>query len=156
MTCKYACRKGPEKWQFKVAVGCDLPRGVLGAPQRWDGPAFAAWLHRWMDANDILVVDLARRSGLSKGQIQDLRRGTTRPSATKGSTRGVRNVNVNTLAAIADGLGLRFSYVASKAGLTDEGDRWAAFSPAERAILAERLGGDPNNLDAIIQKQEVA
>lgn len=102
-----------------------------------------------MDAHDIKVDVLAERSHMSRGVIQDLRSGRMR----KG--QGRRNPAVNTLAAVADGLGLRFSYVASKGGLTDEGDRWAAFTAAERQFIAGRLGADPGDLDATIQKEVV-
>lgn len=114
----------------------------------FDGPRFGQWLRRWMQAENITMPQLARRSGVSVGMLQQVRAGLPTSSA---RARGQTTINpgINTLAGIAHGLGLQFSYVAAKAGLSDAGDRWQNFSPDERLAIAVALDGDddPQALD---------
>lgn len=124
---------------------------VDAEPPTFDGPAFAAWLKRWMDAHDLRVPPLAAAAGLHTDTIFTLRRGGP---ATRQARLGQQTsqVNVNTLARLAHGLGLPLAYVLSKGGLGEDEGRWAEFSPEERQVIALGLGGDPDNLDAILRE----
>lgn len=122
-------------------------------PPVFDGPRFAKWLRKWMAAEGMQVRELAERSGVSASMIADLRRGTPARSS-KGPTPVRMTPGVNVIAAIAHGLGLELGYVASKAGLQSDGDRWHNFTDAERVALAVALdaGSDvPADLDAALQ-----
>lgn len=105
-----------------------------------------------MAAEEIKPPDLAESSGLSVGVMHDLRRGTPAPWAVRNGRQSAKSIDVNTLAKLAHGLGLEFSYVAARAGLLGEHpDRWAAFTELERDAIARELGGDPDDLDGILQ-----
>lgn len=116
----------------------------------FDGPEFAKWLRRWMEAHDLSVPGLAAASGLHKDTISILRRGEPHSSARK--SQRTHQINVNTLAQVAHGLGLPLGYVAARAGLGDEGGRWDEFSLRERQAIAKRLGGDPDDLDRTLRE----
>lgn len=116
----------------------------------FDGPRLGAWLVRWMDTHDISVLALAEASGLNKDTITTLRRGSAQPKLA--SRQRTHQVSVNTLARLAWGLGLPLSYVAAHAGLGDEGGRWDEFSERERQAIAQRLGGDPDDLDTTLRE----
>lgn len=134
-------------------MGCDLPEPETVAPA-FDGPKFAKWLRRWMSAEDLQSPDLAQRSGLSVGMIHDLRRGAPAPWQVRNAGRtSPKTYDINSIAKVAHGLGLEFSYVAAKGGLGGESDRWAMFTALERDAIASRLGvdADPDDLDAAVR-----
>lgn len=123
-------------------------------PPTYDGLGFASWLRRWMAAEGVRVVDLAERAGLSVGMIHVLRRGVPADYVRRHRGQQVLHPAIESIAAIAHGLGLQFSYVASKAGFGDEGGRWANFTEAERIALTIALGGesDDDDLDALLEE----
>lgn len=124
-----------------------LSQSQSEGPPRFDGPRFAAWLGRRMESERLSVEDVFTRSHLPRGTVDNLRRGEPAPYIV--AKRGQRALvpPINTIAALAFGLDLRFSYLASKAGLDDEGDRWRNFTPAELGVIALALSCDPNTLD---------
>lgn len=113
----------------------------------FDGPKFAQTLRNHMDSKGLLVKDVVERSGLSRGSVQMLRRGTP---ASKDRKRGQINVNprIDTLVLLADAIDQRLSFVLSWAGIDNDGDR---FTAAERRLLAELLGGEPADVDALLR-----
>lgn len=116
----------------------------------FDGPKLAKWLKRWMAAHDWSVEGLAAASGLHRDTIATLRRG--RPHSKVHAAQHTHQISVNTLARLARGLGLPLGYVAAQAGLGDEGGRWDEFSVRERQAIAQRLGGDPDDLDHTLRE----
>lgn len=132
-------------------MGCDLPEPETIAPFKpFDGPKFAKWLRRWMSAEDLQSPDLAQRSGLSVGMIHDLRRGAPAPWQVRNAGRtSPKTFDINSIAKVAHGLGLEFSYVAAKGGLGGESSRWAMFTALERDAIASRLGVDDADADAL-------
>lgn len=105
----------------------------------FDGPAFARWLRRWKEAEGLGWRDIAERSGIAIGTIQLLARGKPPKIAL---ARGQTEISpgINTLARLADGLGLDLSYVLSKGGIAPGGhDRWDGFSNSERTLLHSAL-----------------
>lgn len=94
-----------------------------------------------MTSECILVKDLVATTGLSRSVVQGLRNG--RPSLTD-QRQGQKwtNPRINTFAALAHGLNQRLSFVLSWGGLEDKGER---FTQAERRVLAELLGGAPED-----------
>lgn len=108
-------------------------------PQVFDGPAFAKWLRKWMEAENLEVGDVASASGLSRGMITTLRRGM--PTAAELSRGQANKITpaLESLVGLAQGLDLDLSYLLSKAGLTSVGERWANFTPREREALAKAL-----------------
>lgn len=122
-------------------------------PPVFDGPGFARWLRKWMEAEGIQNTDLAERAGISVGVVQVLRRGTPQSYVSR-KGQSALHPGIETIAAVAHGLGLQFSYVASKAGFGDEGDRWVNFSEAERTALFIALDGetDGDDLDLLLDR----
>jgi transcriptional regulator with XRE-family HTH domain len=105
----------------------------------FDSQKFGAWLRRWRQAEGLEWSEIAERSGLNRGTLQTLARGTPNKAARE---RGQIDLNpgVVTLARLADGLGLELGYVLSKGGLTvGSDDRWDHFSKAERALIRQHL-----------------
>lgn len=119
----------------------------------FDGPRFARWLRAWMSAEGMMVADLVRSSGLSFGVIHALRRGTPTNSTARSGQKALQP-SINTIAAVAHGLGLEFSYVAAKCGVGDAGDRWRNFTDAERLALFIALDGetDADDLDSLLRR----
>lgn len=106
---------------------------------RFDGPRFASWLRRYRDAERLEWTTIAQRSGIHYSTLMSLVRGqvqgsqhSTDPSAT-------------TLARLAHGLGLDFTYIAAKAGLLGDGEapRHSAYNDREREALLTGLSGLP-------------
>lgn len=116
----------------------------MAGPPMFDGPRFAQALRNHMASKNIQVKDVVRRTGMSRGVVQALRRGV--PGVVD-MRRGQKIINprINTLAAIADAMDQRFSFVMSWAGLEDEGER---FTAAETRLLAELLDCEPANVSA--------
>src|SRR4051794_26294925 len=102
----------------------------------FDGPRFAVWLRRWCEAEGLTFTEVARRSGLSRGMVTQLARGTQR-AGLHGRNGARIDPAASTLAKLAHGLGMDFVYVASKAGLDRDHSRWASFSRHEREILLQ-------------------
>lgn len=110
-------------------------------PPTFNGPAFAKWLRRWKESENLGWNDIAQRSGLHESTLNLLARGVPQKSA---QSRGQTEINpgITTIARLAHGLGLEFGYVASKAGIQGGGaDRWEHFGSAERALLTKALLG---------------
>lgn len=113
----------------------------------FDGPAFAPVLKNHMTAKGLLVQELADLAGVSRGVIQALRRGTpTKKEMAHGQV--ALHPSIDILVGVARGLEQRLSFVLSWAGIEDEGDR---FSAAERRVLAQLLGGEPADVDALLR-----
>lgn len=127
---------------------------VLTPPPKFDGPGFAKWLRKWMDAEGIAVDELAERAGLSSSMIHMLRRGMPSNNVRRKSGQDALHPAIESIAAIAHGLGLEFAYVASRAGIGDHAGRWANFTKAERIALSIALGGktDEDDLDSLLDK----
>lgn len=142
----------PRKYRFLGRVEAPIVEGRrVTPPPVFDGPGFAVWLRRIMDAEGMAVSDLSERSGLHASMLATLRRGI--PSSTQ-QAQGQRAINpsINTIAAVAHGLGLELSYVMSKAGLDNAGDRWANFSDREAEALAVLLDCEIDELDASLRE----
>lgn len=123
-------------------------------PPTFNGPGFASWLRRWMAAEGIAVVELAKRAGVSVGAIHVLRRGVPADNVRVRKGQDALHPAIESIAAVAHGLGLQFSYVASKAGFGDTAGRWANFTETERIALAIALGGesDDDDLEALLEE----
>lgn len=106
----------------------------MSAPE-YDGAEFAKWLRRWKDQDGRFWREIAQAAGLSASTLQLLAKGEQQ--ATRG--RGSLSPSAEVLARIAHAFGLEIEYVMSKAGLSDGGSRWAAFSRGERAAIARSL-----------------
>jgi transcriptional regulator with XRE-family HTH domain len=122
----------------------DNPKGMMAAqatPPTFNGPAFAKWLRRWKESENLGWGDIAERSGLHESTLNLLARGKPQKAA---QNRGQTEINpgITTIARLAYGLGLEFGYVASKAGIQGGGgDRWEHFGTAERDLLTKALLG---------------
>jgi transcriptional regulator with XRE-family HTH domain len=122
---------------------------TMNAPPRFDGPRFAAWLRKVMRHERLTARELGQRAGVHATTIDALLRGIP-PRASMERGQKALSPAINTIYAIAHGLGLQFSYVASRAGLGDDADRWSNFSAAERLAVMVALGVGPEGqaLDA--------
>jgi transcriptional regulator with XRE-family HTH domain len=104
----------------------------------YDAERFGSWLKRWRASEGLDWGDISERSGLHTSTLHQLARGTVQ--AKRGSTGGnAIDPKITTLARLAHGLGLDFSYVVSKSGLISDGDRWGNFSAKERRELYRAL-----------------
>lgn len=127
------------------------------APPTFDGRAFANWLKRWKQGERLEWAALARDSGVAVGTLQLLARGIPVKSALeRGQTE--MNPGITTVARVAYGLGLDFSYVASKGGLNPGGDRWMNFTKDERKLLAGLLRDSPQSMNgsALVRERMLA
>lgn len=142
---RWVLRRRLFTYRYKL-VGREDPNG-----RRLEGPAepaptfngaqFARWLRGWMESEGIAVTELARASDIGEGTIHQLRRGQpNKAMRDRGQTSWTPALQI--IVNLAHGLGLQLSYVLSKAGLTDDGDRWANFSESERLALAIVLDAD--------------
>lgn len=123
----------------KRTRGDDCEGAVSGGDlPEWDGPRFGKWLQKWRRSEGLEWGQISERSGLAKGTLQMLARGT--PS-TVDRSRGQKGINpgINTVARLAHGLGLDLNYVVSKAGIRIAADRWDNFNMRERAIFERAL-----------------
>lgn len=121
---------------------------ALLPPPMFDGPRFAAWLRRWMEAENIGVKELAARAQISASMVNGLRRGIPARLLSGYANAPQRMTpGINVIAAVAHALDLEFAYVAAKAGLSSHGDRWQNFTAAERTALALALDTDVAHLD---------
>lgn len=106
---------------------------------KFDGVAFAAWLRRWKDAHDLEWSEIAKACGLHDSTLKQLANGKPQKGA---RDRGQTEINpaINTLARLANGLGLPFAFVASKGGIYGGGvGRWDHFTEVERAVIESAL-----------------
>lgn len=119
----------------------------MAEPPVFDGPRFALALRNHMDSKEIQVQDVVERTGMSRGVVQTLRRGT--PGIVD-MRRGQKIINprINTLAAVVFAIDQRFSFVMSWAGLEDEGER---FTPSEKRVLADLLGCQPEAVGELLR-----
>lgn len=125
----------------------DQDGGEPGPPTVFDAERFSARLRAQMAADKVGIKELAQRSGLSYGMVQQLRRG--KPSRNARVQRGQTELSPAfvSIAKIAYGLDLDFCYVASWALPTVEEGRWRNFTHFERAWIAAKIDADPAALD---------
>jgi hypothetical protein len=132
-------QKGTVRMTIKAAAeeGTGMPEAPV-----LDAERLAAWLRHHMALDGLIGRDLAERSGLSKGIIDDLRSLRKRPSYKARR----RSYKVDTLVALAHGLDMDLAHLLTKAGLSvNSTDRWHNFAEVERRKLAALLGADDHN-----------
>lgn len=112
--------------------------------RKFKSAEFAAWLQRWRDAEGFRWTELAERSGLSYSTVMAMSQGRTTSRASRQAAKAnglpeTPSPSAETVARLADGLGLDVGYVMEKAGLGNRSDRWRFFNTAEREFLARIL-----------------
>lgn len=119
---------------------------MADAPE-FDGPKFAAWLHRWKDAHNLQWEAVAAKAGVHYSTVQQLARGVPQAHA-RGRGQTQINPSINTLAALAQGLELDLDYVLEQGGLGSPGSRWRGFHERERQalLLVLNLAGDGSDV----------
>lgn len=137
-------------YRFVGRVDAPIIDGQRWAPApKFDGPGFARWLRRYMEAEGLSVAALSSRAGIHPSLITTLRRGTpNRHVAGKGQK--ALHPSIESIAGIAHGLNLEFAYVAGKAGFGDDGDRWRNFTSGELNVLSELLDCEIDEIDELL------
>lgn len=114
----------------------------------FDGPAFGKQLKKHMKSEGLRTTDVARDAGIAVNSVADLRRGEPPPHIqARGQTK--LTPSVNTLSKLAGALGLQLPLLLSWGKMLGSGDR---FTGAERDALAYVFGGEPEDVDRLLQE----
>lgn len=120
-----------------------------GGPPVFNADKFAFWFDRHIKVHKLSVPDLARAAGFGSARLLDLRRGGPQPRVVELTGQKGLTPSVNTIAGLSWALHLSNSFVLSRGGIGEQGER---FTEAERDVLADLLGGRPEEIDDLLQE----
>jgi hypothetical protein len=100
-----------------------------------------------MASKRLPVNETAARAGVSVSVVRGLRRGYPDKAARDKGQVGM-HPSIDVLVGLARALNVKLSWMLTWAGIGDEGDRW---TDAEKRVLAELLGGEPADVDALLR-----